>query len=79
MFKTLVTQHSSITLPPEALDALGAKVGEELEIEIVGQAMVILSAEEARRTGEFMSVFDSILAQGGPAYDELANDPAESY
>jgi len=56
-------------LPPEALDALGIEVGAELEIEIVGRALVVRSVEEARRSGDFISVFESILSknwQRGP-------------
>jgi hypothetical protein len=38
MSKTVTTldQHSSVPLPPEALDALGIEAGAELEVEIVG-------------------------------------------
>lgn len=39
-------------LPPEALDALGVEAGAELEIEIVGRALVIRSVEEAKRSGK---------------------------
>ena len=65
MSKTVTTidQHSSIALSPEALDALGVEVGAELEVEIVGRALVIRSVDEARRSGEFMSAFESILSR----------------
>lgn len=42
-------QHSSVALPPEALDALGIEAGAELEVEIVGRALVVRSVDEARR------------------------------
>jgi len=49
MSKTVATldQHSSVALPPEALDALGIEAGAELEVEIVGRALVVRSVEEA--------------------------------
>ena len=55
MSKTVTTldQHSSVPLPPEALDALGIEVGAELEVEIVGRAVVVRSVEEARRSANF--------------------------
>lgn len=66
---------SSVALPPEALDALGVQAGAELMVEIVGRAMVVRSVEEARRSREFMSAFDSILSKRRAAYEELAKGP----
>ena len=61
--KTVITldQHSSVALPPEALDALGIEAGAEVEVEVVGRALVVRSVEEARRSAEFISAFESIL------------------
>ena len=77
MSKTVTTidQHSSVALPPEALDALGVEAGAELEVEIVGRALVVRSVEEARRSREFISAFESILSKRRTAYDELAKGP----
>ncbi len=79
MSKTLTTidQHSSLALPPEALDALGVEAGAELEVEIVGRALVVRSVEEARRSREFISAFESILSKRRPAYQELAKGPEQ--
>ncbi|HEU4508856.1 MAG TPA: AbrB/MazE/SpoVT family DNA-binding domain-containing protein [Pyrinomonadaceae bacterium] len=79
MSKTVTTldQHSSVPLPPEALDALGIEAGAELEVEIVGRALVVRTVQEARRSAEFMSAFESILAKRRSAYDELAKGPGE--
>ena len=73
MSKTIITlaQSSSLTLPPEALDALGVEVGAELEIEIVGRALVVRSLEEARRSRDLLDAFGSILSRRGTAYKEL--------
>ena len=45
MSKTVITidQLASVTLPREALDALG---GAELEVEIVGRALVVRPVEK---------------------------------
>jgi antitoxin component of MazEF toxin-antitoxin module len=77
MSKTITTidQHSSVALPPEALDALGIEAGAELEIEIVGRALVVRSVEEARRSRDFMTAFESILSRRRTAYEELAKGP----
>ena len=74
MSKTVTTidQRSSVALTPEALDALGVKAGAELEVEIVGRALVVRSVEEARRSREFISAFESILSKRRTAYEELA-------
>ena len=61
--------------PPEALDALGIEAGAELEVEIVGRALVVRSVEEARRSAEFISTFESILSKRRIAYEELAKGP----
>jgi antitoxin component of MazEF toxin-antitoxin module len=62
-------------LPPEALDALGVQASAEVEIEIVGRALVVRSVDEARRSREFISAFESILSRRRMAYEELANGP----
>lgn len=72
---TTVDQHSSVALPSEALDALGVEAGAQLEVEIVGRALVVRSVEEARRAREFMSAFESILSRRRTAYEELAKGP----
>ena len=69
---------ASVSLPPEALDALGVEPGAELEVEIIGRALVVRSVEEARRSREFIDSFESILAKRRSAYDELAKGPDDS-
>jgi len=57
------------------LAALGVEVGAQLDIEIVGRALVIRSVEEASRSREFRSAFESILSRRRTAYEDLANGP----
>jgi antitoxin component of MazEF toxin-antitoxin module len=71
---TRIDQGASVTLPPEALDALGVEAGAELDVEIVGHALVVRAVEQARRSREFMDAFESILTRRRTAYEELAND-----
>jgi antitoxin component of MazEF toxin-antitoxin module len=77
MSKTVITidKRSSVALPPEALDALGVEAGAELEVEIVGRALVVRSVEEARRSREFISSFEAILSKRRIAYEEFAKGP----
>jgi hypothetical protein len=56
-------------------DAFGIEAGAELEVEIVGRALVVRPVEEARRSHEFMSAFESIPSKRRTAYDELAKGP----
>jgi antitoxin component of MazEF toxin-antitoxin module len=73
--KTVIDQRSSVALPPEALEALGVEAGAELEVEIVGRALIVRTVEDARRSREFMNAFDSILSKRRTAYEELAKGP----
>jgi hypothetical protein len=46
-----------------------------LEVEIVGRAVVVRSVEEARRSADFISAFESILSKRRTAFEELAKTP----
>ena len=72
---TKLTKRCSIALPGEALDALGVSAGAELDVEIVGRALVIRSADEARRSREFMNAFELTLIKRRTTFEELAEDP----
>jgi antitoxin component of MazEF toxin-antitoxin module len=72
---TTLDDTASVSLPPEAVDALGVNAGDELDIEIVGRALVIRSADEARRSREFADTFESVLKKRQRAYEQLAEGP----
>jgi len=72
---TTLDQAASVSLPPEALDALGVEAGAELEVQIIGRALVVRSVEEAQRSREFIDSFESILTRRRSAYDDLAKGP----
>ena len=69
---TTIDEASSVALPPEAIDALGVGAGEELDIEIVGRALVVRSVREAQRSREFDNIFESVLKRRLEAYKQLA-------
>jgi antitoxin component of MazEF toxin-antitoxin module len=73
---TTLDDTASVLLPPEAVDALGVTAGDELDIEIVGRALVVRSAREARRSHEFADIFESVLKKRRGAYEQLAEGPA---
>ena len=72
---TTIDDRSSLALPSEAVDALGVEAGAELDVEIVGRAVVVRSVDEARRSREFIDTFESILSRRRNAYERLAEGP----
>lgn len=72
---TTIDDASSVLLPQEAVDALGVGAGGELDIEIVGRALVVRSVEEAQRSREFVDIFESVLKRRREAYEQLADGP----
>jgi len=67
-----VDDAARFTLPQEAIEALGLQPGDEVDIEIVGHAVVVRSVADAARAGEFSKSFESILQRRRSAYDQLA-------
>ncbi|MDQ3172972.1 MAG: hypothetical protein M3Q91_04575 [Acidobacteriota bacterium] len=72
---TTLDQAASVALPPEAVEALGVEAGAELDVQIIGRALLVRSVEEAQRSREFIDTFESILTSRRSAYDELAKGP----
>ena len=72
---TTVDSSSSVALSREALDALGVEPGADLDVEIVGRAIVVRSVEEASRSRDFIHNFESILGHRRAAYEQLAEGP----
>jgi len=72
---TTLDDAASVSLPPEAVDALGVGKGDELNIEIVGRALVVRSVEEAQRSRDFAKIFESVLKRRQKAYEKLAEGP----
>ena len=72
---TTIDQGLSVALPPEAIEALGVGEGAEVDVEVVGRAVVVRSVDEALRSREFLSAFGSILTKRRTAYQELAKGP----
>ena len=72
---TTIDRDSSVGLTREALEALGVEIGDELQVEIVGRALVVRSIEESQRSREFMNTIDSSLTKRRAAYEELAEGP----
>jgi antitoxin component of MazEF toxin-antitoxin module len=72
---TTIDGAASVSLPQEAVDALGVGKDDELNIEIVGRALVVRSVEEAQRSRDFASTFESVLKRRQKAYEKLAEGP----
>ena len=73
---TTLDDASSVSLPPDAVEALGVGAGGELDIEIVGRALVVRTVEDASRSREFADTFESVLKKRQRAYEQLAEGPA---
>lgn len=73
---TTLDDTASVSLPPEAVEALGIVAGDELDIEIVGRALIVRTAEEARQSREFSDIFEAVLRRRRKAYEHLAEGPA---
>ena len=71
----IIDDASAVSLPPEAVEALGVGAGGELDIDIVGRALVVRSVEEAQRSREFVNIFESVLKRRREAYEQLAEGP----
>jgi len=72
---TTLDDAASVSLPPEAVEALGVDAGGELDIEIVGSALIVRSVENAQHSHEFADIFESILRRRRKAYEHLAEGP----
>ena len=74
MSKQVVTvdEAARLTLPPEAVEALGLQPGDEVDVEIIGRAVVVRSMAEANRAREFAKSFESIFERRRGAYQQLA-------
>lgn len=73
---TTLDDAASVSLPPEAVEALGVRAGSELDIEIVGRALIVRSVEDARHSREFADIFELVLERRRKAYEQLAEGPA---
>ena len=73
---TKLEDATSVSLPPEAVEALGVSTGDELDIEIVGRALIVRSVENAQHSREFADIFEAVLKRRRKAYEQLAEGPA---
>ncbi|BAZ15384.1 transcriptional regulator [Calothrix sp. NIES-4071] len=74
MLKKTVTIDDSVSirLPEEIVKALGLNPGSEVELEVVGNTLVIRPETEIKRSTQFLETFQSVLEKRKSAYEELA-------
>ena len=76
MSKRITTREdASLPLSLETLEAMGINAGEDLDIEMVGRALVVRSVDDAARSRDFSTAFESLVERRRPAYEELAKGP----
>ncbi len=67
-----VDEAARLTLPPKAVKALGLQPGDEVDVEVVGRAVVVRSVEDAVRAGEFAKSGSRGLRDEGALESALA-------
>ena len=66
---TTLDDAASVSLPPEAVEALGVSAGGELDVEIVGRALIVRSVEAAQHSRELSDIFEAVLERRRKAYE----------
>lgn len=68
-----VNGETLLPLPADALTAVGLQPGDQVEVMVVGQSLVVQipSAEEPSES-EFMQTFQGVIENRRAAYEELA-------
>ena len=69
----MVDGEALLPLPADALAAIGLQPGDQVEVLVVGQSLVVQlpSAEEPIKS-EFVQAFQGVLESRRAAYEELA-------
>ena len=80
-FKTRIVSvedSAAILIPQEAVNALGWKIGDELQMDVCGHTLTICTREEeARRRKEFEAATDKVFAERGDLLRRLVQSERE--
>ena len=69
----MVDGENMLPLPADALAAIGLQPGDQVEVTIVGQSLVVqLPLDEKPPESEFVQVFRGVMEKRRDAYRELA-------
>ena len=68
-----VDGENLLPLPADALAAIGLHPGDQVEVTVVGQSLVVqLPSDEKPAESEFVEVFQEVMEKRRDAYQELA-------
>jgi antitoxin component of MazEF toxin-antitoxin module len=80
MYRTkvvLANGSSALILPPEALDQLGLKVGDEVEVSAEEHRLIVRSVNEAERRRKGDALMSEIMERRRDVFERLARIEAE--
>ncbi len=63
---------AAILLPQEVLDQLGISAGDEVDLSVVGRALILQPLEEPQRARKIEDASNSVFERRRSAYEELA-------
>ncbi|HEY7544194.1 MAG TPA: AbrB/MazE/SpoVT family DNA-binding domain-containing protein [Blastocatellia bacterium] len=75
MSRRRITTHedsAALLLPQEAMDQLGLKVGDEVEVSVVDGALIVLPSSEADRARRMEEIIKTLFERRRSAYERLA-------
>lgn len=69
---TMIENSPALMLTQEMLDALGAHIGDEVEISVSEQKLIVRAVTEAERVATMEKIMDDLFAARRSAYERLA-------
>ena len=69
---TMIEDLPAVQLTWELLDALGAKVDDDIEISVSDRTLIIRTGSEAERQAKMNQIFEDLLVERDSAYRKLA-------
>ena len=67
---------AALPLSAEVLSALGIKVGDNVDLSLVGRQLLVQSAQEAKAREQLNAIVDDVFERRRTAYEQLAKGPA---
>lgn len=65
-------QSAALLLPQELLAQINVRLGDEIEVSVIDQTLILRSLEEAQRQQHLETIIDQVLTRRKSAYQRLA-------
>ena len=75
MSRRRITTHedsAALLLPQEAMDQLGLKIGDEVDVSVVNGALIVLPSSESERARRIEEITKTLFERRKSAYERLA-------